>query len=93
MARPKKIGARHKVNVQVTDYDYAFLERNATKYGFSKSEVVRQIIDYYRDKGGENSVVASLEETEFARLNEIARDKHMTSGELASRVLSAYLSI
>lgn len=93
MARPKKIGVRHKVNVQLTDYDFAFLKRNSEKYGFSKSEVVRQIIDYYRDKSGENSVVVSLEDSDYMRLNEIARNHNMTSGELASRVLSAYLSI
>lgn len=93
MGRPKKYGVKYKVNVQLGKYDYDFLERNATRYGFSKSEVVRQIMTYYRDKSAENAVVANLEEESYLRLNELANKKGMSAGELASRILDGYLRI
>ena len=93
MARPRKYGVKYKVNVQLGKYDYDFLERNATRYGFSKSEVMRQIINYYRDKSAENAVVANLEDESYLRLNEIASKRGMSVGELASRIIDGYLRI
>ena len=91
MARPSKIGARYKVNVQLSKYDYDFLERNATKFKFSKSEVIRQIIATYREYNYDKRVVATLEDAQVTRLTEIANTKNMSVGELASKVISNYI--
>ena len=91
MARPSKIGARYKVNVQLDSYDYDFLKRNAERFKFSKSEVIRKIISTYREYNYDKRVVATLEDEQVTRLTEIARSKNMGVGELTSRVLSNYI--
>ena len=91
MARTNKLDAKYKVNVQVSKYDYDFLERNAAKFKFSKSEVIRQIIAIYREYNYDKRVVATLEDEQVTRLTEIANAKNMSVGELATRVLSNYI--
>ena len=92
MARPNKLDAKYKVNVQVSKYDYDFLTRNAERFNYSKSEVIRQIIATYREYNYDKRVVASLEDEQVARLTEIANSKRMGVGELASRVISNYIN-
>lgn len=91
MARPNKLNAKHKVNVQLDTYDYDFLKRNAEKFKFSKSEVIRKIISTYREYNYDKRVVATLEDEQVTRLTEIAKSKGMGVGELASRVISNYI--
>ena len=91
MARPNKLNTKHKVNVQLDTYDYDFLSRNAERFKYSKSEVVRQIIATYREYNYDKRVVATLEDEQVTRLTEIANSKNMSIGELASRVMSNYI--
>ena len=93
MARPNKHGVRYKVNIQLNTDDYNFLERNAKKFGISKSEVVRQIITSYRENNYAMRVVANLEEGQLNQLRKIASVKNMNMGQLTSAIVEAYLNI
>lgn len=91
MARPKKNGRRKQISTLLDWYYYDFLSKQAIKQGLSVSEMARKVIEFQVDKKNGATEIVALEPEQLKRLNEIAKEKGMTTNDLMTRVLSNYI--
>lgn len=91
MARPKKTGRRKQISTVLEWYYYDFLKRQAEKQGISVSEMTKKVIEFQVGRKGGGTEIVALEEEQKKRLNEIAKEKGMTTNDLLTRIISNYV--
>ena len=91
MARPKRLHEKTKVCTELERYYYDFVRKYAANNKISVSEMVRKCVVYQVDNKNGGTDIVALEPEQVKRLNEIAKEKGMTTNDLMTRVISNYI--
>lgn len=80
----------HIVSTRLETFYYEYLKKQANGQGTTTSELLRRVVEYQINKKL-GSLSVSLDDKQLKRLNEIAREKGMSTNDVITRVVSNYI--